>query len=83
MSMKLVILGLLMEQNAHPYEMKQIMEQRHMDHFMKLQKGSLYYAVEQLYKKSILKLLILLKIRTGLIKRFIRLPNQGKSSFTK
>ncbi|MDQ1912155.1 PadR family transcriptional regulator [Paenibacillus sp. GD4] len=50
MSMKLVILGLLMEGNSHPYEMRQRMKERAMLHYVKMQEGSLYYAIEQLHK---------------------------------
>jgi DNA-binding PadR family transcriptional regulator len=48
MSMKLVILGILTEGEKHPYEIQHIMKEREMDLYIKLQKGSLYYAVEQL-----------------------------------
>lgn len=50
MSMKLSILGLLLERNMHPYEMMLIMRDRAMDRVTKLQMGSLYYAVDQLAK---------------------------------
>jgi DNA-binding PadR family transcriptional regulator len=42
---EVVILGLLMEGDKHPYEMQQVMQERHMEHYIKLAKGSLYYAV--------------------------------------
>ncbi|MGD6793430.1 PadR family transcriptional regulator [Metabacillus indicus] len=83
MSMKLVILGLLMEQNAHPYEMKQIMEQRHMDHFMKLQKGSLYYAVEQLYKKEHIEIVDIIKDTNRPDKTIYSITESGKKLFHK
>lgn len=50
MSMKLVILGLLMEGNRHPYEIRQTMKDRAMHHYVKMQEGSLYYAIDQLKK---------------------------------
>ncbi|WP_268623828.1 PadR family transcriptional regulator [Paenibacillus alvei] len=50
MSMKLAILGLLMEQDRHPYEMSQAMKEREMHNYMKIQYGSLYYAIDQLNK---------------------------------
>jgi DNA-binding PadR family transcriptional regulator len=52
MSMKLVILGLLMEGNSHPYEMRQRMKERNMLYYIKMQEGSLYYAMEQLRKEG-------------------------------
>lgn len=53
MSMKLVILGLLMEKESHPYEIKQTMMEREMHHYIKMRDGSLYYAIEQLKKMTI------------------------------
>ncbi|BBI35053.1 PadR family transcriptional regulator [Cohnella abietis] len=48
MSMKLLILGLLMECNRHPYEIRQTIKARNWHHTFKVQDGSLYYAVDQL-----------------------------------
>lgn len=48
MSMKLAILGLLLERNMHPYEIMIVMKERSMDRITKLQMGSLYYAVDKL-----------------------------------
>jgi DNA-binding PadR family transcriptional regulator len=50
MSMKLVILGLLMEKESHPYEIRQTMMEREMHHYIKMRDGSLYYAIDQLKK---------------------------------
>ncbi|SDD71311.1 DNA-binding transcriptional regulator, PadR family [Paenibacillus sp. UNCCL117] len=52
MSMKLVILGLLMEEDCHPYEMRLKMKERNMLHYIKMQEGSLYYAIETLEKSG-------------------------------
>ncbi|MBO9606037.1 MAG: PadR family transcriptional regulator [Paenibacillaceae bacterium] len=52
MSMKLVILGLLMNKNRHPYEIRQIIKERDMHHYIKIQDGSLYYAIDQLVKEG-------------------------------
>lgn len=48
MPMKLLILGLLLERNMHPYEITLVMKERSMDQVIKLQTGSLYYAVDKL-----------------------------------
>ena len=48
MSMKLAILGLLLEGDHHPYEIRIKMKDRGMDQYTKLQMGSLYYAVDRL-----------------------------------
>ncbi|MDQ0886015.1 DNA-binding PadR family transcriptional regulator [Paenibacillus sp. V4I9] len=55
MSMKLVILGLLMEANRHTYEIRQTMKERGMNNYMKLQDGSLYYAMDQLHKDGLVE----------------------------
>ena len=57
MSMKLVILGLLMEANRHTYEIRQTMKERGMNNYMKLQDGSLYYAMDQLHKDGLVEAL--------------------------
>ncbi|MFC4098494.1 PadR family transcriptional regulator [Paenibacillus xanthanilyticus] len=48
MSMKLLILGLLMEGDLHPYEIRKIIKARSWDEHFKLRDGSLYYAVDAL-----------------------------------
>jgi DNA-binding PadR family transcriptional regulator len=50
MSMKLAILGLLMEGDSHTYELRQMMKERAMHNYIKIQDGSLYYAMDQLSK---------------------------------
>ncbi|KAA9000971.1 PadR family transcriptional regulator [Paenibacillus spiritus] len=57
MSMKLAILGLLLEKNMHPYEIVMVMRDRSMDRIMKLQMGSLYYAVDNLAKDGYIEAL--------------------------
>ncbi|OCT14610.1 PadR family transcriptional regulator [Paenibacillus pectinilyticus] len=48
MSIRLLILGLLMERDMHPYEIRQTIKQRNWNESFKLRDGSLYYAVDQL-----------------------------------
>lgn len=48
MSMKLLILGILMEKDRHPYEIRQTMINRNWNYAFRLRDGSLYYAVDQL-----------------------------------
>ena len=55
MSMKLVILGLLLRRDKHPYEVQHIMKERQMDCYIKYAKGSLYYAFEQLEKQGAIR----------------------------
>jgi DNA-binding PadR family transcriptional regulator len=48
MSIKLLILGLLMECNRHPYEIRQTIKERNWHHTFRLRDGSLYYAIDQM-----------------------------------
>lgn len=48
MSMKLLILGLLLEKDRHPYEIRKTMVDRNWNYAFRLRDGSLYYAVDQL-----------------------------------
>ncbi|WP_219835619.1 PadR family transcriptional regulator [Paenibacillus sp. R14(2021)] len=48
MSMRLLILGLLMEREQHPYEIRQTIKLRNWNESFRLRDGSLYYAVDQL-----------------------------------
>lgn len=48
MSMKLLILGLLLEKDRHPYEIRLTMVDRNWNYAFRLRDGSLYYAVDQL-----------------------------------
>jgi len=55
MSMKLLILGLLMECNRHPYEIRQTIKARNWHHTFKVRDGSLYYAVDQLREEGLIE----------------------------
>ncbi|NPV90987.1 MAG: PadR family transcriptional regulator [Firmicutes bacterium] len=55
MSVKLIILGLLMNGDKHPYEMQHFFNERRMDKLMKFYKGSLYYTVDQLREKGLIE----------------------------
>lgn len=55
MSLKLLVLGLLMEGEKHPYEVQQQVKARGMDCYMKYAKGSLYYAFDQLEKGGMIE----------------------------
>jgi DNA-binding PadR family transcriptional regulator len=44
------VLGLLVEQHRHPYDIAYTMQQRHMHEHIKLSMGTLYHVVEQLQR---------------------------------
>jgi DNA-binding PadR family transcriptional regulator len=53
--MKMLILGLLMERDRHPYEIRQTIKDRHWDQVFRLRDGSLYYAVDQLRNDGLIE----------------------------
>ncbi len=55
MSMRLVILGLLMEGEKHPYEIQQLMKERSMDKYIKFQmiQNNVLHRSNLIPKKSI------------------------------
>jgi DNA-binding PadR family transcriptional regulator len=81
MSMKLVILGLLMEGDSHPYEIKQTMKERAMHHFVKIQDGSLYYAMDQLRKDNLVEAVEVIKDTNRPDKTIYRITEAGKEKF--
>ncbi|MET0448974.1 MAG: PadR family transcriptional regulator [Aeromicrobium sp.] len=48
-------LALLAERPMHPYEMYQLMLERHEDRFVKIRPGSLYHAVERLHADELVE----------------------------
>lgn len=54
MSLRLLILGLLLEQPRHPYEIRQTIKERNWFHAFGLKDGSLYYAVDQMRDKALI-----------------------------
>ena len=81
MSMKLVILGLLMEANRHPYEIRQIMKERGMHNYMKLQDGSLYYAMDQLKKDGHVEALEVVRESNRPEKTIYQVTDTGRKKF--
>ncbi|GMB09664.1 virulence activator alpha [Thermolongibacillus altinsuensis] len=81
MSIKLVILGLLMEGDKHPYEIQQIVNERHMKHYIKLAIGSLYYAFEQLEKQGYVEVTDIIRDTNRPDKTVYRITDKGKEYF--
>ncbi|NMH73216.1 PadR family transcriptional regulator [Bacillus sp. RO2] len=79
--MKLVILGLLMEGDKHPYEIQQVMHERNMEQYIKMAKGSLYYAVEQLLNKKLIKVKQVVTDQTRPDKTIYSITPAGKEAF--
>ncbi|TNJ66941.1 PadR family transcriptional regulator [Paenibacillus hemerocallicola] len=81
MSMRLVILGLLMEGDSHPYEIRQKMIEREMHRFMKMKDGSLYYAIDQLKKDGMIETVEVVRDSNRPDKTIYRITEAGKASF--
>lgn len=80
MSVKLVILGLLMGGEKHPYEMQHIMKMR-MDKLVSFYKGSLYYAVEQLKDEGLIEVSQVIKEEKRPDKTVYKITETGKNEF--
>lgn len=81
MSMKLVILGLLMEGDRHPYEIRQTMKDRAMHHYVKMQEGSLYYAIDQLKKDGYIEPVEVVKDSSRPDRTIYRITASGQELF--
>jgi DNA-binding PadR family transcriptional regulator len=51
----LAVLAMLRERPMHPYEMQRVMHQRHTDELLALKRGSLYHAINQLQRESLIE----------------------------
>jgi DNA-binding PadR family transcriptional regulator len=83
LSMKLAILGLLMEGESHPYEIRQKMKERGMQHYSKIQDGSLYYGIEQLHKERLVEAVETVKDTNRPNKTIYRITDEGEIKFQK
>ena len=81
MSIKLVILGLLMEGSRHPYEIQQIIQQRQMHNYIKMQAGSLYYAMDQLRKEGCVEAVEVIRDTSRPDKTIYRITEAGREKF--
>ncbi|TBL81834.1 PadR family transcriptional regulator [Paenibacillus thalictri] len=83
MSIKLVILGLMMEANRHPYEIRQMMKDRGMHHYIKMQDGSLYYAIDRLKKDGCIEVVETIREGNRPDRTIYRITEDGKALFQK
>lgn len=81
MSMKLAILGLLLEGDHHPYEIRIKMKDRGMDQYTKLQMGSLYYAVDRLAKEGYIEAVETIQSDSRPDKTIYRITESGRKLF--
>lgn len=83
LSIRLSILGLLMEENMHPYEIRVRMKDRFLDSQGRFKIGSLYYAVDQLAKQSYIEAVETIQSDTRPDKTVYRITDKGRTYFHK
>ncbi|SFD83823.1 Transcriptional regulator PadR-like family protein [Paenibacillus catalpae] len=85
MSMKLLILGLLMERDRHPYDIRQTIKQRNWNECFRLRDGSLYYAVDQLRDHGQIEAAEIVAVpgENRPDKTIYRITESGKAAFDK
>lgn len=83
MELRLLILGLLYEQDLHPYEVLQILKQRNVHTYIKVNYGTLYYAFDQMEKKGWITIKEVVQEERRPEKRIYRLTPLGKFEFLK
>jgi DNA-binding PadR family transcriptional regulator len=83
MSVKLIILGLLMSGDKHPYEMQHFVSERRIDKLIKFYKGSLYYAVDQLRKQELIEVVDVIKDDKRPDRTVYRITDSGREEFQK
>ncbi|MCR8645232.1 PadR family transcriptional regulator [Paenibacillus sp. N1-5-1-14] len=81
--MRLVILGILMEGERHPYDIRQTMKERAMHYYIKYQDGSLYYAIDQLHKAGFVEALEVVRDTSRPEKTIYAITDSGKVEFEK
>jgi DNA-binding PadR family transcriptional regulator len=83
MSMKLLILGLLMEKDRHPYDIRQTIKARNWDQTFRLRDGSLYYAVDQLLQNGMVEVAETIPVAgdNRPDKTIYRITEKGRASF--
>ncbi|MCL6458515.1 MAG: PadR family transcriptional regulator [Gorillibacterium sp.] len=81
MSMKLIILGLLMEEDAHPYEIRRKMTERKMNLYIKMQDGSLYYAIDQLHGEGCIDIVRVVRESNRPDRTVYHITEAGKQKF--
>ncbi|MCA0753577.1 PadR family transcriptional regulator [Paenibacillus sp. N4] len=83
MAIKLLILGLLMERDRHPYEIRQTMKERNWHVAFKVRDGSLYYAVDQLRQDGLIEAAEIIPSQgdNRPDKRIYRITEKGNEAF--
>ncbi|MFC7392896.1 PadR family transcriptional regulator [Scopulibacillus cellulosilyticus] len=81
MSLKLVILGSLMKKNRYPYEIKQLINESYLKNYIKVQDGTLYYAIDKCYKEKLIEVVEVRHENKRPSKTIYRITDQGRIRF--
>ncbi len=85
MSIRLIILGLLMENNRHPYEIRQTIKKRNWHLTFRIRDGSLYYAVDQMRGEGLIEVAETIAVQgdNRPDKIVYRITDKGKEALTR
>lgn len=83
MSMKLLVLGMLIEKDRHPYEIRQTIKNRNWHVAFKIRDGSLYYAVDQMKADGLIEAAEVIPVpgENRPDKTIYRITDKGRTSF--
>lgn len=72
-----------MEKDRHPYEVQQLLTTTHMKYYMKITKGSLYYAFEQLEKHHFIEVKDIIQDEHRVGRTIYTITSKGQTEFEK
>lgn len=83
MMIKLLVLGLLLEKDRHPYDIRQTIASRNWHMTFKVKDGSLYYAVDQMRERGLIEAAEIIPVPgdNRPDKTIYRITEEGKQAF--
>ena len=81
MKARLLILGVLHRGNFHPYEIKRRLENAMVECYIDVDVGTLYYAIRQLEKESLIEAVNQERVARGGMRTVYRITSRGKAAF--
>ena len=81
MNARLLILGVLHRGDFHPYEIKRRLEAAMIECYLDVDVGTLYYAVRQLEKESLITQVAQERVARGGMRTIYRITDHGRSHF--
>jgi DNA-binding PadR family transcriptional regulator len=81
MNARLLVLGALHRGDFHPYEIKRRLEAAMVECYLDVEVGTLYYAVRQLEKESLIEAIAQERVARGGMRTIYRITDAGRSEF--